>query len=98
MLKKSIRSQIRQKQSRIGRRKKWKEEEIDMVSIYEQVSQDRVKRTPGGFISTCPFPDHSDSTPSFVMYPDTQSYYCFGCNKSGKASWFKREMERIYGI
>lgn len=71
---------------------------IDMVAIYEKAIDSRVKQTPGGFIAVCPFPDHDDSTPSFVMYPDTQSYFCFGCNRSGKASWFRKEMERIYGI
>lgn len=79
--------------------KKWnKSDAIDMVAIYEKKVGKPTKRTPGGYIACCPFPDHEDRTPSFVMYQDDQSYYCFGCNKSGTASWFKREMEKIYGV
>ena len=26
----------------------------------------------------CPFPNHRDSTPSFTIYPGTNSWYCFG--------------------
>lgn len=78
---------------------KWsKQDSIDMVAIYEKAVSKQARRTPGGFIAQCPFPDHEDRTPSFVMYQDDQSYYCFGCKKSGTASWFKREMEKIYGI
>jgi len=29
----------------------------------------------------CPF--HEDRDPSFVVYPDTASYFCFGCNAGG---------------
>ena len=29
----------------------------------------------------CPF--HQENTPSFHVYSDTQSYYCFGCHESG---------------
>lgn len=75
-----------------------KQPEIDMVAVYEKAFGRQARPTPGGFIAQCPFPDHEDRTPSFVMYQDTQSYYCFGCNKSGSAKWFKREMEKIYGL
>jgi DNA primase len=31
----------------------------------------------------CPF--HADDTPSLVFYPATNSFYCFGCGKSGNS-------------
>lgn len=31
----------------------------------------------------CPF--HSERTPSFYIYTDTNSFYCFGCQKSGNS-------------
>jgi len=34
----------------------------------------------------CPFPDHDDSTASFIVYDrpgSCQNYYCWGCKKSG---------------
>ncbi len=41
----------------------------------------------------CPF--HSEKTPSFTVYSDTQSYYCFGCGKGGDAITFIREIENL---
>lgn len=41
----------------------------------------------------CPF--HSENTPSFTVYSDTQSYYCFGCGKGGDAITFIREIEKL---
>ncbi len=41
----------------------------------------------------CPF--HSERTPSFCVYPDTASFYCFGCHKGGDAITFVREMEHL---
>lgn len=30
----------------------------------------------------CPFPDHNDSTPSFLL-DGKNGYHCFGCEKNG---------------
>lgn len=35
------------------------------------------------FQTSCIFPDHSDSTPSFVLYPENNSFFCFGCDEWG---------------
>ncbi len=31
----------------------------------------------------CILPDHEDKTPSFLVYEDTESFYCFGCKVGG---------------
>lgn len=41
----------------------------------------------------CPF--HSEKTPSFTVYPETQSFYCFGCGKGGDAITFIRDIENL---
>ncbi len=41
----------------------------------------------------CPF--HSEKTPSFTVYPDTQSYYCFGCGAGGDAVTFIKTRENL---
>jgi len=33
------------------------------------------------FIGICPF--HQDTKPSFAIYPDTNSWYCFACGDGG---------------
>ncbi|MBC8229828.1 hypothetical protein H8E77_09800 [bacterium] len=54
-------------------------DEVDVVNlISEDVTLEKNK-------AKCPFPDHSDTNPSFVVYPDTQSFYCFGCKRGGTA-------------
>ena len=39
----------------------------------------------------CPF--HNEKTPSFTVYPDTQSFYCFGCGAAGDVVTFIMKME-----
>jgi hypothetical protein len=38
---------------------------------------------PDTRVRRCPLPDHEDKTPSFTLYPETQSFFCFGCLKGG---------------
>lgn len=35
------------------------------------------------WMTCCILPDHSDSTPSFAVYPDTNHFYCYGCQVGG---------------
>lgn len=43
----------------------------------------------------CPFKFHKDSSPSFQYYPDTNSFYCWGCKNSGYAVNFVALLENI---
>ena len=41
----------------------------------------------------CPF--HSEKTPSFVVYPETQSFYCFGCGAGGDVISFIKKINNL---
>ncbi len=41
----------------------------------------------------CPF--HGEKTASFTVYPDTQSYYCFGCGNGGDVINFIKNIENL---
>ena len=49
---------------------------VDVVQSYVQLRHRG--RTHTGL---CPF--HNEKTPSFVVYPETQSFYIFGCGAGG---------------
>ena len=43
----------------------------------------------------CPLPDHDDRDPSFVVYTDGQTFYCFGCNCGGDVFAFLQLVEHL---
>ena len=61
---------------------------VELVGNYVQLK--RKGRLYGGL---CPF--HSEKTPSFYVYPDTQSFYCFGCGAGGDAVSFTKRINSI---
>ncbi|MGB3633910.1 MAG: CHC2 zinc finger domain-containing protein, partial [Rubrobacteraceae bacterium] len=58
----------------------------DTVDIAEVASEFTALRRQGASYSgLCPYPDHSEKSPSFSVTPDKGFYYCFGCGKGGDA-------------
>ena len=45
------------------------------------------------YTGLCPF--HNEKTPSFTVYPDTQSFYCFGCGAGGDVITFIMKIENL---
>ncbi|MDD5544703.1 MAG: CHC2 zinc finger domain-containing protein [Acidobacteriia bacterium] len=45
------------------------------------------------YLGHCPF--HDDRNPSFVVYPQTQSFYCFGCDEHGDVLSFIMRIEQL---
>lgn len=60
----------------------------DIIGQYVKLR--RRGRTCSGL---CPF--HNEKTPSFTVYPDTQSYYCFGCGAGGDVITFVRQYNNL---
>ena len=52
-----------------------------------------LKRAGTNTVGLCPF--HSEKSPSFTVFTESQSYYCFGCGKGGDVITFIREIENL---
>jgi DNA primase len=38
----------------------------------------QLRRVGKRWVARCPLPDHEDRSPSFTVYPETNSWFCFG--------------------
>ena len=64
--------------------KNWvSEEEIQQAlkNPIENFITKPIKKSGKNFISLCPL--HNEKTPSFYIYSETNSCWCFGCNQGG---------------
>ncbi|HAB00754.1 MAG TPA: DNA primase [Ruminococcaceae bacterium] len=52
-----------------------------------------LRRSSRNLVGLCPF--HSEKSPSFTVFPETQSYYCFGCGAGGDVITFVRNIENL---
>ena len=70
-------------------------EEIKYRSDIESVisSYVTIKRRGKNLIGLCPF--HGEKTPSFTVYPESASFYCFGCKAGGDVFTFVKLIENI---
>ena len=53
----------------------------------------RLKRTGSNIVGLCPF--HNEKTPSFTVFPQTSSFYCFGCGAGGDVFSFIMRAEGL---
>lgn len=57
----------------------------DTVNIAEYISRYiKLEKKGDVFVGHCPF--HKDDTPSFTVFPDTKSFFCFGCQAGLRSS------------
>lgn len=66
-------------------------ERIDIVDFIGDYVE--LKRSGRTYKGRCPF--HNDDTPSFTVYPDNGSFFCFGCHKGGDIINFTEEIEHL---
>ena len=60
----------------------------ELIGSYVQL-----RRRGRTYTGLCPF--HSEKTPSFVVYPETTSFYCFGCGAGGDAITFIKRLKNL---
>lgn len=51
----------------------------DIVEVIQEFTE--LRRSGKNLVGLCPF--HEEKKPSFYVYPETQTFKCFGCNESG---------------
>jgi DNA primase len=61
---------------------------VNLVSDYVQL-----RKAGRNFKGLCPF--HQEKTPSFIVFPDSGNFKCFGCGKGGDVFTFYKEVERV---
>ena len=52
-----------------------------------------LKRSGSNLFGLCPF--HGEKTPSFTVYPENNSFYCFGCGAGGDVITFIKKITQI---
>lgn len=52
-----------------------------------------LRRRGRNLVGLCPF--HGEKTPSFNIYPENGSFYCFGCGAGGDVITFVRRIENL---
>lgn len=69
--------------------------ELEARSPIEEIASSYVnlKRRGKNLLGLCPF--HNEKTPSFNIYPENNSFYCFGCNKGGGVFQFVMGVENL---
>ena len=61
---------------------------VELIGSYVNL-----KRAGSNFSGLCPY--HSERSPSFTVFPATQSFYCFGCGAGGDAITFAMKSENL---
>ncbi len=61
---------------------------VDVIGMYVNL-----KRAGSNYNGLCPY--HNEKTPSFTVFPGTQSFYCFGCGAGGDVITFTMKSENL---
>jgi CHC2 zinc finger len=61
----------------------------------ESIVQPYIDLRPSGatLVGLCPF--HDDHTPSFTVYPQTETFHCYGCGAHGDVLSFLQRVEHL---
>lgn len=67
----------------------------NIIAVFEHfdANNQRFRRSSKALLACCPF--HGENHPSFAMYEETNTYYCFACGVTGDSYKFIMEMENL---
>lgn len=65
----------------------------DIVALIQEDTE--LKGSGSRYMGLCPFPGHTEKTPSFSVSSEKQVYNCFGCQKSGNIFTYLKEQRGL---
>jgi hypothetical protein len=59
-------------------------EAVSVIDLADRLAgPGKMRRVGKTWTTNCLLPNHEDRSPSFVVYPETNSWYCFSCMRGG---------------
>src|SRR5215212_7736438 len=59
-------------------------EAVPVIDLADRLAgPGKMRRVGKTWTTNCLLPNHEDRSPSFVVYPETNSWYCFACLRGG---------------
>lgn len=59
-------------------------EAVQVIDLADRIAgPGKMRRASNTWVTNCLLPNHEDRSPSFVVYPRTNSWYCFSCLRGG---------------
>jgi len=68
-------------------------ERLDLTTVASRYTQLEQHGRNGRMRGLCPL--HTEHTPSFFVFTDTQRWHCFGCNKGGDVFDLVQQLEKL---
>lgn len=77
-------------------RSNWQKPEkpnVDIVAAFEGLTQKATRRSGQANLACCPF--HEEKHPSFALYIETSSFFCFSCGAHGDAFDLIMQLQQV---
>jgi hypothetical protein len=68
---------------------------LNLPDVIEDLSGQTLERRGNHWVMCCPLPGHPDATPSFVVTPGKQVWFCHGCHRGGDVITFVQEQYQL---
>lgn len=65
---------------------------VDIVNLYESMTGNPTRHGGSNIFALCPFHGDNHAT-NFVLYPESNSFFCFACSVGGDAYTFIEKLK-----
>ena len=70
-----------------------KARQIPILDVFSSLYDGYIKKSGKNYSCLCPF--HQEKNPSFYIFPETNTFYCFGCGEKGDVIDLVKKMKKV---